>query len=548
MRLPILLSAIAILAGCTSKPEATACYDVIPMPQSIEAQAPGAKGFKLKPSTKITYPAGDSVLRRNAELLAGYAKQMAGVDLQVTDRPRQANAIALSATLQSDNPEAYELTVTPELITINGASAAGNFYGIQTLRKSMPALQGCIVEFPPVVIADRPRFAYRGTHFDTARHFFPADSVKEYIDILALHNINRFHWHLTDDQGWHIEIKSRPELVEKGSVRKGTMIKTDFSSNDSTPHGGYYTHEQVRDIVKYAADRHITVIPEIDMPGHMQGALCAYPELGCTGGPYEVWMRWGISKDVLCAGNDSTYAFIEDVLDEIVDLFPSELIHIGGDECPKARWQECPKCQAKIKELKLKTDEAGTAEQKLQAHFMKHASDYLATKGRRIIGWDEILEGGAAPGATIMSWRGTKGAIAAAKSGHDAILTPVQYCYFDYVQADPDITDEQLLSYGTYLPVEKVYSFEPVDSALTPDEAKHILGAQANLWCEYIPTLSYAEYKLLPRLAAMSEVQWCAPERKDLERFMERLPRMAEIYDAEGFNYAKFAFAQKDQQ
>lgn len=546
MRLPILLSALVILAGCTSKPTATANYDIIPLPQSIEAQAPGAKGFILKPSTKITYPEGDTVLRRNAELLAQYAKQMIRMDLEVTDKPQKSNAIVLSATLSNENPEAYELTVTSKLITINGASAAGNFYGIQTLRKSMPAMQGCIVEFPPVVIADQPRFAYRGTHFDTARHFFPADSVKEYIDILALHNINRFHWHLTDDQGWHIEIKSRPELVEKGSVRKGTMIGTDFSSNDSISHGGYYTHEQVRDIVKYAADRHITIIPEIDMPGHMQGALCAYPELGCTGGPYEVWMRWGVSNDVLCAGNDSTYAFIEDVLDEIADLFPSELIHIGGDECPKARWQECPKCQAKIKELNLKTDKSSTAEQKLQSHFMKHASDYLAKKGRRIIGWDEILEGGAAPGATIMSWRGTKGSIAAAKSGHDAILTPVQYCYFDYVQADS--TDEQLLSYATLLPVEKVYSFEPIDTTLTADEAKHILGAQANLWCEYIPTLNYAEYKLLPRLAAMSEVQWCEPERKNLDQFMKRLKHMAEIYDAEGYNYAKFAFTQKDAQ
>lgn len=533
--LSVMFAFSAITVFCQT---ATANYDVVPRPRIIEAT--GDKGFTLKPSTKITYTQGDAVLRRNAELLAEYIKQMAGVDLVVTDKPCKSNAITLSATLPSDNPEAYALTVTPKLITINGASAAGNFYGIQTMRKSMPVIESGVVEFPPVAIEDQPRFAYRGTHFDTARHFFPADSVKEYIDILALHNVNRFHWHLTDDQGWHIEIKSRPALVEKGSVRKGTIIGTDFGSNDSIPHGGYYTHEQVRDIVKYAADRHITIIPEIDMPGHMQGALCAYPELGCTGGPYEVWMRWGVSKDVLCAGNDSTYAFIEDVLDEIADLFPSELIHIGGDECPKGRWQECPKCQAKINTLGLVSDENGTAEQKLQSHFMKYASDYLAKKGRRIIGWDEILEGGAAPGATIMSWRGTKGAIAAAKSGHDAILTPTQYCYFDYVQADP--TDEQLLTYQTFLPVEKVYSFEPIDPSLTPDEAKHILGAQANLWCEYIPTLSYAEYKLLPRLAAMCEVQWCSPDNKDFDQFMARLTRLTQIYDAAGYNYAKFAF------
>lgn len=535
----IYAAAAIALSSCSSRETQTAVYDVIPLPQSVEAVAHG-KGFTLGPSAAIAYLGDDASMRRNAELLAEYLKPLTGLDLKVVEAPAKG-AITITDTLASGNPEAYRLTASADGIVIDGASSAGAFYGMQTLRKSIPEAMDADVVFPAVVIKDEPRFAYRGVHLDCSRHFFPVDSVKEYIDILALHNVNHFHWHLTDDQGWRIEIKKYPLLTEKGSWRKGTVIGTDFSSNDSIPYGGYYSQDDAREIVRYAAERHIDVVPEIDMPGHMQGALNAYPSFGCEGGPYEVWMRWGISDQVLCAGNDSVYAFVDDVLDELCEIFPSEYFHIGGDECPKKKWKSCDACQAKIKELGLKSDDHSTAEQKLQTHFMAHATEHLAAKGRRAIGWDEIMEGGLTPGTVIMSWRGPKHAVTAARAGHDAILTPTAYCYFDYIQAPDSITDEQILTYRTYLPVEKVYSLEPVDSTLTAEEAKHILGAQCNLWCEYIPTLSYAEYKLLPRLAAMSEVQWTEPEKKDIEGFMRRLPQIARTYDAEGYNFAKFA-------
>ncbi len=535
----VLILAGAALASCTSRPQQTAVYDVIPLPQSVSVDL-GGEGFVLKPSAKIAYFGADTSMRRNAELLASYLEPLTGMRLEVVEAPAKG-AITITDTLRSESPEAYRLVASADGIVIDGASAAGAFYGMQTLRKSIPAAMEADVLFPAVSIADAPRFPYRGVHFDCSRHFFPVDSVKEYIDILALHNVNHFHWHLTDDQGWRIEIKKYPLLTEKGSWRKGTVIGTDFSSNDSIPYGGYYTQDDAREIVRYAAERHITVVPEVDMPGHMQGALNAYPSMGCEGGPYEVWMRWGVSDQVLCAGNDSVYAFVDDVIDELCEIFPSEYFHIGGDECPKKKWKECEACQAKIRSLGLKSDSHSTAEQKLQTHFMTHAAEHLASKGRRAIGWDEIMEGGMTPGTVIMSWRGPKHAVTAARAGHDAILTPTAYCYFDYLQAPDSITDEQLLSYRTYLPVEKVYSLEPVDSTLTAEEARHILGAQCNLWCEYIPTLSYAEYKLLPRLAAMSEVQWTRPEKKDIDDFMRRLRQIVKTYDAEGYNYARFA-------
>ncbi|MCM1451359.1 MAG: beta-N-acetylhexosaminidase [Clostridium sp.] len=529
----VIVAAGVAFASCSSRPSQTASYDVIPLPQSVRLEE-GKEGFALNEKTVIAYYGEDPAMKRNAELLAEYLKPLTGLELKVAPAPVR-NAITLTDTLESDNAEAYRLTAGKDGIAIDGASAAGAFYGMQTLRKSIPQAMHADVDFPAVRIDDAPRFAYRGVHLDCSRHFFPVDSVKEYIDILALHNVNHFHWHLTDDQGWRIEVKKYPLLTEKGSWRKGTMVGTDFGKNDSIPYGGYYTQDDAREIVRYAAERHIDVVPEIDMPGHMQGALNAYPSLGCEGGPYEVWMRWGVSDQVLCAGNDSTYALIDDVIDELCEIFPSEYFHIGGDECPKTKWKECEKCQAKIRALGLKGDERGSAEQKLQTHVMNHAIERLAANGKRAIGWDEILEPGLEPSAVIMSWRGPKYAVKAAKMGHDAILTPTAYCYFDYLQAPDSVTDEQKLTYMTYLPVEKVYSLEPVDSTLTADEAKHILGAQCNVWCEYIPTLSYAEYKLLPRLAAMSETQWTQPGRKDIEDFLRRLPQIEMLYDAEGY-------------
>lgn len=532
------MAALCALAIACARTEQTANYDVIPLPQQIEVNE-SAPAFKLTASTVIAYPAGNEGLERDARFLSDYIGQLTGNILKVTDSAPEKDVINLRADLGGDNPEAYTITVTADAIEINGSTDAGTFYGVQTIRKSIPEAKKSDILFPAGTIADAPRFSYRGAHFDVSRHFFPADSVKSFIDMLALHNINTMHWHITDDQGWRIEIKNRPLLTELGSKRDGTVIGHNTGVYDSIPYGGFYTQEEARDIVKYAADRHITVIPEIDLPGHMLGALKAYPELGCTGGPYEVWQIWGVSEDVLCAGNDSTYKFIDDVLSEIVDIFPSEYIHVGGDECPKTRWQDCPKCQAKIKELGIKADEHGTKEEKLQSHVIHHASDFLASKGRKMIGWDETLEGGLAPGAIVMSWRGEEGGIEAARRGHDVIMTPNSYLYFDYYQTldrekEPD-------AIGGYVPVEKVYSYEPIPSVLTEEEGKHIIGVQANLWTEYIPTYSQVEYMELPRMAALADVQWSSAP-KDYKKFAARVPQLINHYKANGYNYAKHMF------
>ncbi len=533
------LSAGILLSSCGSDPAREANYRVIPLPQEITT-ADNNGAFTLSGSTVISYPEGNTRLENNANFLAGYIESLTGFKPEITDAAPENDAIVLTDTLSADNDEAYRLTVTDKLIIIDGASAAGNFYGIQTLRKATPATGKGKVTYPAVTITDQPRFSYRGAHFDTSRHYFPVDSVKEFIDMLALHNINKFHWHITDDQGWRIEIKKYPLLTEIGSKRKGTCVGHDFETSDSIPYGGFYTQDEARDIVKYAADRHITVIPEIDLPGHMLGALAAYPQLGCTGGPYEVWQRWGVADDVLCAGNDSTLQFIDNVLKEICDIFPSEYIHIGGDECPKVRWEKCPKCQARIKKLGLKKDSHSSAEQKLQTFVMEHAANTLSSLNRKMIGWDEILEGGLFPGATVMSWRGEEAAVETARQGHDAILTPTNFCYFDYSQSQD--LDSEPLGIGGFVSVEKVYSLEPVSSSLTPEQAGHILGAQANLWTEYIGSLHHVQYMELPRLAAMAEVQWTAPEKKDYADFSHRLPALISHYDRLGYNYAKHIF------
>lgn len=523
-----------LLISCSQGVEQTACYSVVPLPQSI-VENQGA-GFKLDSSTQIAYPEGNGELEKEANRLADYIKQLTGKSLKVTTSQPEKNVIVLEANLQNDNPEGYQLTVDADKIVINGATPAGTFYGIQTLRKSIPEAVKSTVLFPAATINDQPRFAYRGAHLDVSRHFFPVDSVKTFIDMMALHNMNTFHWHLTDDQGWRIEIKKHPELTDLGSKRSGTVIGHNSGNYDSIPVEGFYTQDQIRDIISYAADQHITIIPEIDLPGHMLGALKAYPQLGCTGGPYEVWQQWGVSEDVLCAGNDSTYKFIEDVLDEVADLFPAEYVHIGGDECPKVRWESCEKCQAKIKELGLKSDDHGTKEEKLQSHVIHFASDFLATKGKKTIGWDEILEGGLAPGAVVMSWRGEGGGIEAARQNHDVIMTPNTYLYFDYYQSlDRDNEPDAI---GGYLPMERVYSYEPLSPQLSDEEKKHIIGVQANTWTEYIPTFAQVEYMTLPRFAALSEIQWSnAP--KDYKAFSHRVLQLLNQYDANHYNYAR---------
>ena len=374
-------------------------------------------------------------------------------------------------------------------------------------------------------------------HSDVVRHWFPVEYMKKYIDLMAFHGMNTLHWHLSDDQGWRIEIKRYPELTEKGSYRDGTMTGRDTSVFDNVPVSGYFTQDEIREVVKYAADRYITIIPEIDVPGHMMAALHCYPELGCTGGPYEVSKIWGVMPDILCAGNEDTFTFLEGVFDEVCCLFPSEYIHIGGDEAPRTRWEHCPKCQARIKAEGLKDDASSSAEAKLQSYFMTRVEEYLASKGRKIIGWDEILEGGVSQSATIMSWRGVAGGLEASRRGHDVIMTPCDYMYFDYYQSD-DFDNEPMAMTG-YVPLEKVYGFDPISPEMTAEEASHILGVQANLWAEYISTPEHAFYMALPRMAALSEVQWLYPDRKDWNSFTGRLSSFVKFYDRDGYNYAR---------
>ena len=401
--------------------------------------------------------------------------------------------------------EGYELNVDGEGIEVRASQFPGFLYALQSLEQLLPAAvygtepaPDAAWEVPCVKIADAPRFAYRGMHLDVARHFFSVDEVKRYIDVMAIHKLNTLHWHLTDDQGWRIEIKRYPELTAVGSIRKATVVRKEWGTYDGTPYGGFYTQDEIRDVVKYAADRGVTVIPEIDLPGHMLAALTAYPELGCTGGPYEVWGRWGVADDVLCPGREKTFEFLEGVLTEVMELFPSEYIHIGGDECPKVRWEKCPRCQAKIRQLGLKDDGEHTAEHYLQSYVTDRIGKFLARHGRRIIGWDEILEGRAPSDAVVMSWRGSEGGIAAAKLGHDVIMTPNSHFYFDYYQSlDTD--------------------------------------------AEYVLSDEHLEYMLLPRLAALSEVQWCLPETKDWNRFIGSF-RMDKIYSQLGYEFAKHIF------
>lgn len=539
----VLLAGFIALSCASCRTEEKADYQVVPLPQEVSLTQ--EKPFRLDRSTCITHPEGNALLKRNAEFLSEYIRQATGHAPQVKalqEGETKKNAINLSLDTAVDNPEGYELTATSEGIRIAGQTANGVFYGCQTLRKSIPAeATGADILIPAGSIKDEPRFAYRGMHLDVCRHFFPLEFVKEYIDLLALHNMNTFHWHLTDDQGWRIEIKKYPKLTEVGSMRSRTVVgKARSKEYDNTPYGGFYTQEQAKEIVAYAQERYITVIPEVDLPGHMLAALAAYPDMGCTGGPYEVSPDWGIFKDVLCIGNEQTMQFLEDVMEEITEIFPSKYVHIGGDEAPRTRWASCPKCQARIKAEGLKADKEHTAEDRLQSYCMTRIEKFLNNKGRQIIGWDEILEGDVAPNATVMSWRGTSGGIKAAQMGHDVIMTPNVYCYFDYYQSKD--TENEPLAIGGYLPVEKVYSLDPTAS-LTEEQARHILGAQANVWTEYIATTEHVEYMILPRMAALAEVQWTKSEKKDYADFTQRLPRLMKFYQRDSLNYAKHMLA-----
>ena len=525
--------------ACSEKRTLNSDYEIIPKPLDVNCK--GDASFLLKDGVAVIYPENNQKMQDNAEFLVDYVEKQTGVKLTSHAGMPVDGAICLTLDLNDDNAEAYKLIVNDKRVCISGASEAGVFYGIQTLRKSLPVAQDINVNLSAVEIYDKPRFAYRGAMLDVARHFYTVDEVKTFIDMLALHNINRFHWHLTDDQGWRIEIKKYPKLMSVASERKETVVGRWYSGiYDGKPYGGYYTQDELRDVIDYAAKRHITIIPEVDLPGHMQAALTAYPELGCTGGPYEVRTIWGVSQDVLCVGNDFTLQFVKDVLSEVADIFPSEYIHIGGDECPKVRWEKCPKCQERIKSLGLKSDAKHTKEQRLQSYMIQEAAKYLKEKGKRIIGWTEILEGGLVPDATLMSWIGESGGIEAAHQHHDVIMTPNTYLYFDYYQSKK--VEDEPLAIGGYLPIEKTYNYEPMPKELTEEEQQYIKGVQANLWTEYIPIFSQVQYMVLPRLGAAAEVQWTDPSKKDYKDFLRRVPHLVAVYDCYGWNYATHVY------
>ena len=519
--------------GSEYKDLQSAQYEVVPLPQNILMQ----QGAPFVLNNQVQIFAADG-LQREAQFLQQYIKEVSDIDLAVADkRQKKTTYIALSVSPKVTNPEGYVLTVSAKGITIEGGSSAGVFYGIQTLRKSIVCSQ-----IPAAVVTDAPRFTWRGMHLDCSRHFFSVDFVKKFIDLLALHNMNRFHWHLTDDQGWRIEIKKWPKLISVGSQRSGTIIGTNSDIDDGIPYGGYYTQDEAREIVAYAAERHITIIPEIDMPGHMLAALASYPELGCTGGPYQVGHYWGVYKDVLCVSNERVYQFVEDVLTEIMDIFPSDVIHIGGDETPTEKWLQCPKCQALQKQLPVPQQAAEDFEpltsklSPLQAHFTKRVFDFLTSKGRRALGWDEILNG-SPQDAMIMSWRGTEPGAKAAETGHDVVMTPTTFCYFDYQQVED--TQFEPSRCGGFIPVEKVYSLDPAPDSLSAAAREHILGAQANLWTEYMTNEAIVEYQALPRMSALSEVQWTQPDRKNYEAFKKRLTRLTALFELYHYQYAK---------
>lgn len=467
-----------------------------------------------------------------ANYLKEVIKAQTGLDLMITSK-NSSNSIQLilkSPDATNVNKEHYELSSSRNKIVITAFSNQGILYGIQTLSQLLPLEKSSEIRVPWMNISDEPKYAWRGMHLDCARHFFPKEFIKKYIDYLAMYKMNTFHWHLTDDQGWRIEIKKYPKLTEIGAYRNGSMVGHYSDQKfDDKRYGGFYTQDDIKEIVAYANQRHITVVPEIEMPGHAVAALAAYPEYSCTGGPFEVGKIWGVLDDVFCP-KDETFTFLENILSEVIDLFPSKYIHIGGDECPKVRWKACPKCQQRMKTENLKD------EHELQSYFIQRIEKFVNAKGRKIIGWDEILEGGLAPNAAVMSWRGTEGGIAAAKEKHYVVMSPGSHCYFDHYQGEPK---NEPIAFGGYTPVEKVYSFNPTPKELSADEAQYILGAQANLWTEYIETPSHVEYMIFPRMLALSEVVWGTSNPEKFADFQNRMIQHFDIFDKKGINYSK---------
>ena len=546
-RIFTLATAVIALASisCSRHIPTDGKISIIPCPSKVEV-CEGS--FELNPETAIVLHFEDEQMANATNFFNGVAEDVFGKALAVVcaEGAAEQNVINVlqNPSLQA---EGYTLEVTPTAINITAADAHGVFYAFQSLRQmiapeALTEERVGAVDIVAAKIEDAPHFPYRGVLFDVCRHFFTVDEVKTVIDAAAMHKMNRLHWHITEDQGWRIEIKKYPKLTEIGSVREDSQVvgthRVHGLQLEGKPYGPYfYTQDEIREVVAYAAERFITVVPEIDMPGHMVAALASYPHLGCLGeeGDYKVWTRWGISDDVLCIGKESTFEFIEGVLEEVLDLFPSEYIHIGGDECPRVRWAECPKCKARMKKERLKN------EAQLQTYFNHRIEAFLQKHGRKMIGWDEILEGGVSPTTTVMSWRGTKGGIAAAKAGNQVIMTPTTYCYLDYPQG-ADTTQEPPFGERRpekphYLPLSKVYSIDPYDQ-LTEDEQQFIIGVQGNLWTEHVNTFDLAMYMFLPRMSAIAESGW-SHTNKDFERYTESLNNLVKYYEAYGYNYAK---------
>lgn len=521
-------SAVAIQAD---KPDYQ--LSIIPQPLSLRQTA---GNFVVGKKTIIYVDDNNTSLLKIGEMLSAQLKQLTGYDIKVNK---------LSGTLGSDviiltqkgatdslGEEGYDMSVKSGKAIIRGLQPAGVFYGMQTLLQLLP-VDGKNFSIPGVEIKDKPRFGWRGMMLDVGRYFYSVDFIKKYIDYLAMHKMNTFHWHLTEDHGWRLEIKKYPRLTDVAAWRDATQYGKANGQLNKNPHGGYYTQDQVREVLSYAKDRFVNIVPEIEMPGHSLAALVAYPELSCSGGPFKIPDYWGIQKDVFCAGNEQTFKFLEDVLTEVADLFPSPIIHIGGDECPKDHWKTCPKCQERIKTLGLKD------EHELQSYFITRIEKFLLTKNKRIIGWDEILEGGLAPKATVMSWRGIKGGIAAAKQHHDVVMAPTTFAYFDYYQGEPYL---EPVAIGGYLPLDKVYSYEPVPEELNADEAQFIKGVQATIWSEFIHSAEKVEYMSFPRAAAIAEIGWSDPKLKNWEDFKRRLEMQYKRYENAGINYSGSAY------
>ena len=534
---------VLIFSSCDSKNRSVSKkenqYNIIPWPTSL---VPKNGQFVINENTVLIANGEDVAVQIIASNFQQKIKTATGYDLSMENNNADKNAIIFQLDKNMEGGENYSLSVTPERVSIKANQPIGLFYAVQTLRQLLPTEfedqtknNNTVWSIPAVEMNDAPRFVYRGIHLDVSRHFFDVRTVKKIIDQLAYHKLNYFHWHLTDDQGWRIEIKKYPRLTEIGGFRNGTLIghyNDQPHKFDGIKYGGFYTQEEIKEIVQYAAERFITIIPEIELPGHAQAALAAYPELGCEGDSFEAWQKWGVSENIFCP-KEETFEFLENVLDEVIELFPGKYIHIGGDECPKTRWEESAFCQQLMRKENLKD------EHELQSYFIRRIEKYINSKGRQIIGWDEILEGGLAPNATVMSWRGIEGGVEAAKSGHDVVMTPTSHCYLDYYQSDHP---EEPLAIGGLNPLEKIYNYEPIPDELNENEAKYILGTQANIWTEYIKTPDKLEYMLFPRLSALAEVAWSQKNIRNIDGFIERLSTHLNRLEKMGINAANHLY------